>query len=126
MADYLRDWRIVAGRCPGWSVASALPARRPFASLFSLPLVDGSHVAFGRTRIELSRPPDLLLRVADHLVPLRDPADGPGERKDAGEHAVGDAQRALHDAGVEIHIGIELALDEIVVLDGDFFQRHRQ
>src|SRR5260221_3886326 len=65
-----------------------------------------------RAVVELARAADLVLGIGDHLLPLRDPADGARERKDAGEHRHGDAQGALHDSGVEIDVRIELALNE--------------
>ena len=38
--------------------------------------------------------------------------------------AVGEAQRAQRDAGVEVDVGIELLLDEVVVLQRDALQLH--
>src|SRR5437016_849917 len=73
--------------------------------------------------VELARPADLVFRVADHLLPLRDPAHGAREREDAGEHRYRDAEGALHDPRIEIHVRVELALDEISVLERDFLQR---
>src|SRR5947207_2939969 len=91
------------------------------ADLFAL--LDRDEIAARRADVELPRPPDLVLRVGDHLVPLRDPADRAREREDAGEHRHGNSERALHDARVEVHVGIELARDEVVVLEGDLLQR---
>src|SRR3546814_16077945 len=44
-------------------------------------LGDGNVVALRRPGIELTRATDLLRRVRDHLVPLRDPADRARERE---------------------------------------------
>src|ERR1041385_473317 len=88
-----------------------------------LSLVDRLRFALGRSFEELARPADLVLRIGDHLLPLRDPADGAREREDAGEHRHRDAEGALHDAGIEVDVGIELARDEIVVLERDLLQR---
>src|SRR5438128_3014084 len=90
------------------------------------PPVEGLHIALRRALIELPRPADLVFGIGDHFLPLRDPADGAREREDAGEHRHRDAERALHDAGVEIHIGVELAADEVVVLQRDALQLERQ
>jgi LysR family transcriptional regulator of beta-lactamase len=38
-------------------------------------------IALRRAGVELARTADLLLGIRDHLVPLRDPADGAGERE---------------------------------------------
>src|SRR6266849_3628658 len=89
-------------------------------------LVDRHELPPDGAAVELARPSDLVLRIGDHLLPLRDPADRARERKDAGEHRYRNAERALHDAGVEIDVGVELAAHEVIVLQRDFFQRHRQ
>src|SRR5215212_6668621 len=54
---------------------------RAMLFLSSAPLVDGNIVPLRRARIDLPRPSDLLRRVLDHLLPLRDPTDGPCERE---------------------------------------------
>src|SRR6266404_6778729 len=91
-----------------------------------LPLVSRFHVALGRSLVELARPADLVLGIGDHLLPLRDPAHGAREREDAGEHRHRDAERALHDAGVEVDVRVELAADEIIVLERDLLERNGQ
>src|SRR6266481_2005942 len=91
-----------------------------------LPLVSRFHFALGRSLVELARPADLVLGIGDHLLPLRDPAHSAREREDAGEHRHRDAQRALHDAGVEVDVGIELAAEEIIVLERDALELQRK
>src|SRR3970282_2215733 len=88
-------------------------ARNSFS--MELPLVERLHIPPGGSLVQLARPPDLVLRVGDHLLPLRDPAHRAREREDAGEHRHRDAERALHDAGVEGDVRIELAADEVIV-----------
>src|SRR3546814_1132988 len=51
-----------------------------------LPFVDRHVIALGGAGVELARTADLLLGVGDHLVPLRDPAGGAGEREQGREH----------------------------------------
>src|SRR5260370_20999328 len=80
--------------------------------------------SFGRANIELARAEDPGLRIGDHFVPVSDPPDGARHRKDRREHRRRQAQRAEDDAGIEVDIGIELALDEVVVLEGDALQLH--
>src|SRR3954465_12675234 len=75
------------------------------------PLVERLHFAPGGALVELARTADLVLRVGYHLLPLGNPADRAGEREDAGEHRDRNAERALHDARVEVHLRGELALD---------------
>src|SRR5687768_9374188 len=66
---------------------------------------------------ELARAADLLIGVADELVPLRDPAHRARQREDRGEHRHRYAERLVDDAGIEVDVGIELALDEVLVLE---------
>src|SRR6266446_4756913 len=105
-------------------------SRNCFISLIGylpfLALVDRLHVAPHRALVELARPADLVLRIRDHLLPLRDPAHGAREREDAGEHGDRDAERALHDPGIEVDVRVQLPGDEIVVLERDLLQRHRE
>src|SRR5215471_8718669 len=95
-----------------------------FASGSALAPGDRDEVPARGAVVELARAADLVLGVADHLLPLRNPADGAREREDAGEHRDRNAQRALHDAGIEIDVGVELAADEVIVLERDLLQRH--
>src|SRR5216684_7028705 len=89
-------------------------------------LVDRHELPPGGAGVELARPADLVFGIADHLLPLRDPAHGARQREDAGEHRHRDAERALHDAGVEIDVRVQLPGNEIVVLERDLLQRHRE
>src|SRR3546814_16596060 len=77
-------------------------------------LGDGNVVALRRPGIELTRATDLLRRVRDHLVPLRDPADRARERAQRGEHPGREADRRQHDARIEIDVGIAPLLDAIL------------
>ena len=86
----------------------------------------GLHRPARRPREELPRPADLVLGIGDHLVQLRDPADRAGEREDRGEERHRDADRLLHDARIEVDVRIELARHEIVVLERDLLERHRE
>src|SRR5438046_10188524 len=79
--------------------------------------VDRHELPPGGAGVELARPADLVFRVADHLLPLRDPAHGSRQREDAGENRYRDAEGALQDHRIEIHDRVGLALDEIVYLE---------
>src|SRR6266851_769440 len=85
--------------------------------------VDRYELPPGGAGVELARPADLVFGVADHLLPLGDPAHGTRQREDAGEHRHRDAEGALHDPRIEIDVRVELALDEIIVLERDLLQR---
>src|ERR1700692_3077983 len=100
----------------------------PFAK--SLPLTDRLIDTLRRAGIELARPAELLVRVLDHFLPLRDPADGAGEREQHREHGGWEAHGAQRDAGIEVDVRIELLFDEVFVvqrdalgLDGDVEER---
>ena len=69
-------------------------------------------VATDRAGEQLAWAADFVLGVADHFVQLCDPADGACQGKNAGEQVHRDADGALNDAGVEVHIGVELALED--------------
>src|SRR3984893_5346187 len=76
-------------------------------------------VARRRPGIELARTADLLARILDHFLPLGDPADGAGDREQRREHGGRKAHRLEGDAGIEIDVGIELLLDEVIVMERD-------
>ena len=63
--------------------------------------------------------------ILDHLVPLRDPADGARDREEHGEHRRREAQRLQRDARIEVDVRIELLLDEILVGQRDPLQLQR-
>ena len=71
------------------------------------------------TDIELPRAADALLRILDHFLPLRDPADGARDREEHSEHVDREAHRAKRDARIEVDVRIELLFDEVLVLQSD-------
>src|SRR6267142_7220186 len=89
-------------------------------------LLDPHEIPARRPVVELARAADLVFRIGDHLLPLSDPAYGAREREDAGEHGHRDAEGALHDAGVEVDVGIKLAAEEIIVLERDALELQRE
>src|SRR5215472_15153949 len=99
-------------------------AGAPVSRLGSATLRDRDVVPLRWPRIELARPPDLLCGVFDHLVPLGDPAHGPGDGEQHGEHRGGEAHRLQDDARIEIDIRIKLLLDEIIVGQRDLLELH--
>src|SRR5579885_3434870 len=102
-------------------------AAAPVLRRRSLATLRHGHVVTPRmTGIELARAPDLLHRVFDHLVPLCDPADRPRDGEEDGEHRDREPHGAQDDAGIEIDIWVELAIDEIAVLERDALQLHRE
>src|SRR5690606_22223008 len=95
-------------------------ARGPSArAAFVSAILDIHVIAPRRAGIELARAGDAQVRMLEHLLPLRDPADGAGQREDRREHRGREADRLEDDARVEIDVRIELLLDEILVLERD-------
>src|SRR5712692_11419779 len=69
--------------------------------------------------VNLARTCDLLLGIAHHLGPLRQPSGSPRDREKHWEHRHRETHRLIGHAGVEIYVRIELACDEVVVLERD-------
>src|ERR1035441_9119997 len=72
--------------------------------------------------VDLPRTGDLLLGVGDQFLPLGQPPGSAGDGEQDGEDLRFESHSLIHDAGVEVDVGIELALDEVVVLKGDALQ----
>src|ERR1041385_852816 len=101
----------------------ASSSNRPGSELL-FPARNRRVVALRRAGVELSRPPDFLLGILNHLFPLRDPANGACDREQHSEHRRGESHRLERTAGIEIDIRVELLLDEIVVMQRDLFEFH--
>ena len=71
--------------------------------------------------VELAGAADFV-RVADHFVPVADPADGAREGEDDGEHVRRYADGVEDDAGVEVDVGVEFAFDKVRVFQGDLLE----
>src|SRR5208337_3511698 len=65
---------------------------------------------------------NLLLRILDHLIPLRQPTGGPRNREQHGKHIRLEAHSLINDSRVEVHIRIELASDEVLVRERNSLQ----
>src|SRR5690242_3534419 len=76
--------------------------------------------------IELTRPTDTHAGIRDHLLPVRDPADGARNGEHHREHRARNTDRAVDEARVEVDVRVELALDEIVVFERNLLQPQRQ
>ena len=72
--------------------------------------------------IDLPRTGDLLLRILHHLVPLCQPAGRARNGKQHGKHFRLEAHGLVDDSGIEIHVGIQLASNKVIVLQRDAFQ----
>ena len=68
------------------------------------------------TQVNLPRPGNRLLLIGDHLHPLGQPAHRARNGKHHREHGRGQAHRLVNNTGVEVHVGIQLPLHKILVL----------
>ena len=89
-------------------------------------LGDQDQRPFGGSGIELAWAGEPGFRIGHHLVPMGNPADRAGDGENRREHRRRQPQGAEDDAGIEIDVGIELALDEVIVGEDDALQLHRQ
>ncbi len=78
--------------------------------------------ALGLADVELAGAADLRRGVLDHLAPLGDPAREAAEREEDGEHARREAHGLVDEARVEVDVGVEPALHEVVVIEGDLLE----
>src|SRR5699024_1759858 len=78
--------------------------------------------ALGVAGVDLARAADLRLRVVDHLLPLGDPARQAADGEQHREHLGGEADGLVDQTGVEVDVRVELALDEVVVLQRDLLE----
>src|SRR6266581_4839790 len=69
--------------------------------------------------VELAWPRDLLSRVEYALYPLGEPAWGPADREQHGEHLYRESHGLVDDARVEVHVRVELVVHEILVVECD-------
>src|SRR6202165_3813867 len=97
-------------------------SRRPYSKWIRcllVPLIDRNVMTRVVPEIDLARARDFLLGVEEHLFPLRDPPGSARNREEDGKHGHRETHRLINEACVEIHVGIELALDEVIVFEGD-------
>src|SRR5271168_4239616 len=90
------------------ATSSALFNRHEFSGVVTYPDLTGTG--------------DFLFSVAQHFLPLRQPADGAGDGEEHGEHFWLEAHCLVNDAGVEIHVGVELPRHEVIVFQCNAFE----
>ena len=74
------------------------------------------------SHVNLARTVNLALRIVVHFLPVGNPAGETSDGEHHGKHVRRDAHGAVENARVEVHVRVELALDEVVVLEGGFFE----
>src|SRR5690606_23922964 len=73
-------------------------------------------IAGGGPGVDLARPADPGGRVVAHFLPLSNPPRQTPQRKHDRKHIGWDTHCAVDDAAVKIHVGVQLALDKIIVV----------
>ena len=84
--------------------------------------VDPQKLACPLSGVNLPRSRNLLLGIRQHLLPLGQPSHGARNREQHGKHLRSESHGLVHDPGVEVDIGIQLALDEVIVFQRDALQ----
>src|ERR1700704_202124 len=97
------------------------PARRysKWIPCFLTALIDRNVMARIVSKVDLAWPGNFLLGVEEHLFPLGDPPGSARNREQDGKHGHGETHRLINEAGVKIDVGIELALHEVFVFEGN-------
>src|SRR5260370_38939092 len=88
---------------------------------FLAALFDGNVMARVVSKVDLAWPRNFLFGVEEHLFPLGYPPGSARNREQNRKHGHRKTHRLINEAGVEIHVGIEFAFDEVIVLEGDAF-----
>ena len=76
-------------------------------------------IAMSPAQVELARTRNLLLGIRQHLLPLGQPSHRARDREQRSKHLRSEAHGLIHNPGVEVDIGIQLALDEVIVFQSD-------
>src|SRR5262245_33166132 len=98
------------------SIEPELPGPRDLAASALFPRHERA-LAF--PQVHLARPRDLLLVILQQLLPLREPARRARDREEDRKGRRGNSDRLVDQAGVEVHVRIQPALDEVFVLESD-------
>src|SRR6202011_5055871 len=114
-------------RSIGWRIYRALPrgrgrTARGAAATRSAPVVERDVRSLGRTDVDLARPADLRSGVFHHLFPVRDPSGQAADREQDREHLRREAHGPVDQTRVEVDVRIQLALDEVVVVERDILE----
>lgn len=65
---------------------------------------------------------NLVILVVEQLLPVRQPAHAARDRKQHGEEVGGEAHGLVDEPRVEVDVGVQLALDEVLVRERDALQ----
>ena len=79
-------------------------------------------VANCRTCVDLAGAADSLRWRTMHLDPVSDPAGQAAKGKQNGEHLLWNANRSVDDARVEVDVRVKFLLDEVGIVQSNFFE----
>src|ERR1035441_7209430 len=82
----------------------------------------GEHNRVAARRYRSVATGDLLLRVEERFLPLRQPSCGAAHSEEHREHLDGNAQGLIDETAVEVHVGVEPARHEVLVFERDLLQ----
>ena len=85
-------------------------------------MVDGDVVFVDGSGVDLAGAGDFAGGFIVLFFPVGDPAGEASDGEHDGEHIGGDADGAQDDAAVEVNVGVEFAVDEVLVFEGLFFE----
>src|SRR5699024_186659 len=102
---------------PGRRICSGAGVNRQGSAVADVRVVPGVG-----PRVDLARAADPRLGVLDHLAPLRDPTGQTADREEHGEHIRRESECLVDQTRVEVHVRVELALDEVVIGQGDLLE----
>ena len=88
-------------------------------------LINRHEVALGVALVDLSWANDLILGVFNEFIPVSQPAGEAGQSEHDREHLSRDAEGLVDDTRVEVNVGVELALNEVLIAQRNFFELHR-
>src|SRR3989338_2204135 len=92
------------------------------AAMGSTPLVERDILPLPVPHVDLARPANLHPLGLEHLLPVGQPSRQPTQGEDDRELLGGNPDRPQDDPAVEIHVRVELAADEVFVLQGRLLQ----
>ena len=81
-------------------------------------------VATGVALVDLAGADDLVLGILNELIPMGEPSSETGQSEHDGEHLGGDSEGLVDNSGVEIDVGVQLSLDEVLVRESNSLKLH--
>lgn len=84
-----------------------------------LPVLHSSVVTGSLTKVDLTRPHNLIVGVHNELVPVSHPARHPGQSKQDCKELGWEAHCLIDDTGVEVNVRVELTCDEVLICESN-------